>query len=113
MILTYCHSVTSVIGSTGLSCILCCSSLTSCRRCLNVLSHRVRLIFADIYSEWSKRWEPKDGVWLVWWMRYQIFAPLMLLQMLNLFWYYLCWRVAYRYALHHPRCFFCAHLFVT
>ncbi|KAI0774245.1 TLC domain-containing protein [Fomes fomentarius] len=50
----------------------------------------------DLLPEWSKRWEPKDGVWLVWWMRYQIFAPLLLLQMLNLFWYYLCWRVAYR-----------------
>lgn len=48
------------------------------------------------YSESANVWSPPDGVWLVWWMRYQIFAPLFLLQLLNLFWYFLIWRVAYR-----------------
>ena len=47
-------------------------------------------------SETSKRWSPKDGVWLVWWMKYQIFVPLLLLQFLNLFWYGLIWRIAFR-----------------
>ncbi len=30
-------------------------------------------------------------------MRYQIFAPLLALQGLNLFWYFFIWRIAYRY----------------
>ncbi len=32
-------------------------------------------------------------------MKYQVFAPLALLQALNLFWYFLIWRIAARYAL--------------
>ncbi|THG99308.1 hypothetical protein EW026_g3008 [Hermanssonia centrifuga] len=46
--------------------------------------------------ESSKRWEPKDGVWMVWWMKYQIFLPILLLQFLNLFWYFLAVRIGYR-----------------
>lgn len=47
--------------------------------------------------EEAKSWTPEKGVWLVWWMRYQIFAPILILQFLNLFWYFLIWRIAYRY----------------
>ncbi|KAI9001041.1 TLC domain-containing protein [Trametes punicea] len=50
----------------------------------------------DLMPETSKRWSPSDGVWMVWWMKYQVFAPLVLLQALNLFWYVLIWRIAYR-----------------
>ncbi|KAM5540479.1 hypothetical protein V8D89_005937 [Ganoderma adspersum] len=50
----------------------------------------------DLMPESSRRWSPDDGVWMVWWMRYQIFMPLVLLQALNLFWYFLIWRVAFR-----------------
>ncbi|RDX55587.1 longevity assurance proteins LAG1/LAC1 [Lentinus brumalis] len=50
----------------------------------------------DLVPESAKRWSPEDGVWLVWWMRYQIFAPLLALQGLNLFWYFFIWRIAYR-----------------
>lgn len=50
----------------------------------------------DLMPETSKRWEPKDGVWMVWWMKYQIFVPILLLQFLNLFWYFLIWRIAFR-----------------
>ena len=55
----------------------------------------------SVYSEFSlmpetsKRWAPEDGVWMVWWMKWQVFAPLVLLQALNLFWYYLILRVLY------------------
>ena len=34
---------------------------------------------------------------MVWWMKYQIFVPILLLQFLNLFWYYFVLRIAYRY----------------
>ncbi|TCD69653.1 hypothetical protein EIP91_006670 [Steccherinum ochraceum] len=50
----------------------------------------------DLMPETSKRWSPDDGVWMVWWMKYQIFAPILLLQCLNLYWYFLIWRIAYR-----------------
>ncbi|KAK7470545.1 sphingosine N-acyltransferase lag1 [Stygiomarasmius scandens] len=44
----------------------------------------------------SKIWIWADGTYLNWWMRYQVFAPLLLLQLLNLFWYYLILRIAVR-----------------
>lgn len=46
-------------------------------------------------------WAPETGAWLTWWMKYQIFAPILLLQFLNLFWYFLIWRVLLRYV-HVP-----------
>lgn len=50
----------------------------------------------DLIPEVSRVWAPSQGAWLVWWMKYQIFAPLLFLQILNLFWYYLIWRIAIR-----------------
>jgi len=44
----------------------------------------------------ARRWSPRDGVWLAWWMKYQIFIPIVLLQIVNLFWYFLILRIAYR-----------------
>lgn len=35
---------------------------------------------------------------MLWWMRYQIFAPILLLQFLNLFWYFFILRIGARYA---------------
>ncbi|GLB33906.1 putative TRAM, LAG1 and CLN8 homology domains containing protein [Lyophyllum shimeji] len=46
--------------------------------------------------ESSKTWNPAGGAWLTSWMPNQIFAPLFLLQLLNLFWYYLMMRILYR-----------------
>ena len=43
------------------------------------------------------QWAPETGAWLVWWMKYQIFTPLFLLQLLNLFWYFLILRILFRY----------------
>ncbi|KAH7914205.1 TLC domain-containing protein [Hygrophoropsis aurantiaca] len=50
----------------------------------------------DLVPETAKRWSVKDGVWLTWWMKYQMFAPILLLQLLNLFWYFLMWRILIR-----------------
>ncbi|KAI0347257.1 longevity assurance proteins LAG1 LAC1 [Trametopsis cervina] len=50
----------------------------------------------DLMPASSQQWSPKDGVWLVWWMKYQIFVPILLLQFLNIFWYYLIVRIAVR-----------------
>ncbi|PWN49645.1 LAG1-domain-containing protein [Violaceomyces palustris] len=50
----------------------------------------------DLIPDHTKEWNPEKGWWLVPWMKYQIFAPLFLLLLLNLFWYYLSWRVLIR-----------------
>ncbi|KAF7433033.1 hypothetical protein PC9H_004979 [Pleurotus ostreatus] len=50
----------------------------------------------DLIPDEAKQWYPESGAWLVWWMKYQIFTPLLLLEFLNLFWYYLILRIAYR-----------------
>ncbi|KAF8621577.1 hypothetical protein AX15_007603 [Amanita polypyramis BW_CC] len=55
----------------------------------------------DLIPEAAKQWKTVDGVWLVHWMRYQVFAPLVLLQLLNLFWYYLMWRILLRAMVTH------------
>ncbi|TIA85487.1 hypothetical protein E3P99_03981 [Wallemia hederae] len=58
-----------------------------------------------LYSVWSeftliplenRRWWTPDGVWMVDWMQWQIFLPILLLQFLNLFWYFLIWRILIR-----------------
>ena len=45
---------------------------------------------------------PPEGVWMAWWLRYQIFLPILLLQLLNLFWYFLIWRILIRYRFVSP-----------
>ncbi|KAG8926480.1 hypothetical protein FRC02_008856 [Tulasnella sp. 418] len=50
----------------------------------------------DLIPEAAKVWNPEQGVWMVWWMKWQIFVPLFLLQLVNLFWYFLIWRVLIR-----------------
>ncbi|CAE6448769.1 unnamed protein product [Rhizoctonia solani] len=55
-----------------------------------------------IWSVWNEFWliKPENmmwdrarGVWLAPWMRYQVFAPLVALQAVNLFWYWNIWRI--------------------
>ncbi|KAI0053568.1 longevity assurance proteins LAG1/LAC1 [Auriscalpium vulgare] len=52
----------------------------------------------DLMPQAAKFWKPSEGVWMVWWMKWQIFAPILLLQCLNIFWYFLILRIAYRAA---------------
>jgi hypothetical protein len=37
----------------------------------------------------ARFFRPSEGVWLAGWMKYQVFIPIALLQLVNLFWYYL------------------------
>jgi acyl-CoA-dependent ceramide synthase len=48
------------------------------------------------YRQSARSWSPSKGVWMVGWMKWQIFAPLLLLQFLNLFWYFLILRILWR-----------------
>jgi len=61
----------------------------------------LRILFSVYYEfelipTWAQRWAPEDGVWMAPWMKLQVFAPLALLQAVNLFWYFLIWRILYR-----------------
>ena len=44
----------------------------------------------------ARVFEPFSGRALSWWMKYQVFTPILALQGLNLFWYVLMWRIVYR-----------------
>ena len=61
-------------------------------------------------SEHAKQWKPQDGVWFPYWMKYQVFVPLLALQIVNLFWYFLILRIAYRYVFIPPPFFIWRHV---
>ncbi|KAG6866437.1 hypothetical protein C0991_003955 [Blastosporella zonata] len=46
--------------------------------------------------EEAKVWDASKGVYFVWWLRYQVFIPIALLQCINLFWYRLMARILWR-----------------
>lgn len=52
-----------------------------------------------VTSEGAKVWSFENGTYLVDWVRYQMFLPLILLQFLNLFWYSLMVKILVRYVL--------------
>jgi len=63
------------------------------------------LNFKILYSHWFefdlispefRGWFPAQGLWMVWWMKHQMFFALLGLQFLNIFWYYLIWRILLR-----------------
>lgn len=59
-------------------------------------------ILYSVYTQFTliplenRRWWTPDGVWMVGWMQWQIFLPILALQLLNLFWYFLIWRILIR-----------------
>lgn len=55
-------------------------------------------MYADytLIPDYARTFYPSRGHWLVWWMQCHVFAPLLLLLLLNLFWYVIMWRVLYR-----------------
>lgn len=66
---------------------------------------RIYLSAMTLYSVYKDFWlipkssmhlRPMTGAWLAPWMRWQIFAPLFLLLLLNIFWYVLIWRILIR-----------------
>ncbi|KZT62224.1 longevity assurance proteins LAG1/LAC1 [Calocera cornea HHB12733] len=50
----------------------------------------------DLVAPQHRYWDPPTGAYLAPWMRYQIFAPIALLQVLMFFWSFLMWRILYR-----------------
>ena len=64
--------------------------------CVQVSSFMACAITYSQHSEWTKKWSWEEGVYLVSWMRYQVFIPLLLLQFINIFWYYLMTKILYR-----------------
>ncbi|KAJ7047274.1 longevity assurance proteins LAG1 LAC1 [Mycena alexandri] len=50
----------------------------------------------DLVPEHARKWEAAEGTYLAGWMKYQVFIPITLLQILNLFWYFLILRIAFR-----------------
>jgi len=58
--------------------------------------------YDSLVPEFARRWSPSDEVYLTGWMKWQIFAPIMLLQILNLFWYFLIWRIVYKMFVGNP-----------
>ncbi|KAF5344131.1 hypothetical protein D9758_008861 [Tetrapyrgos nigripes] len=52
------------------------------------LLNYMRMDRAKIVAISSGVWIWANGTYLTWWMKYQIFIPLFLLQLLNLFWYF-------------------------
>lgn len=54
----------------------------------------------DLIVPENRQWDPPRGVWMARWIQYQIFLPMLLLQMINLFWYFLIWRILYRAVFH-------------
>lgn len=58
----------------------------------------------DVYVPKEARvFAPLSGVALAGWIRYQIFLPILALQLLNLFWYALMWRIVLRYGTIHSQ----------
>lgn len=60
------------------------------------------VILWSVWSEfkllpaWTQQWKPELGVWMPWWLQWQIFGPLFILLCLNLMWYYLILRIAWK-----------------
>ena len=53
-----------------------------------------------VYSpEHTRVFEPFNGVALAPWIRHQMFLPIAMLQLLNLFWYFLMWRIVWRWVI--------------
>jgi len=50
----------------------------------------------DLIPAYAHKWDWSEGVYFVWWLPLAIFASIGALQILNLFWYYLMWRILLR-----------------
>jgi len=59
----------------------------------------VNILLTFLRRESTKHWNWSEGVYMPGWMRYQIFLPLLVLQLLNLFWYSLMIKILIRFIL--------------
>jgi hypothetical protein len=60
------------------------------------------LLTCRIYRHDSKVWDPENGKFMPPAMKYQIFIPIAALQLINIFWYFLIWRILLRYLFFVP-----------
>lgn len=58
--------------------------------------HSVWYEYDAYVPEEARIFAPLTGSALAWWMKYQVFLPILALQFLNLFWYALMWRIVWR-----------------
>jgi len=56
------------------------------------------ILLTFLHRESTKHWNWSEGVYMPGWMRYQIFLPLLVLQLLNLFWYSLMVKILIRFS---------------
>ena len=42
--------------------------------------------YDTLVPSFARFFRPREGVWLVHWMKYQVFVPIFLLQLVNIFW---------------------------
>jgi acyl-CoA-dependent ceramide synthase len=70
--------------------------------CVHLSVAFVTLLTCQIYRHDSKVWDPENGKFLPPAMKYQIFIPIAALQLINIFWYFLIWRILLRYLFFVP-----------
>lgn len=50
----------------------------------------------DLIPDSTRRWSPSEGLWMPQWVKYQMFLPMTILQVINILWYYKIWRILIR-----------------
>ena len=63
---------------------------------LSALTLRSVYVHFYLIPQYARTFSPLRGYWLVWWMQAHVFAPLLLLLLLNIFWYVLMWQILIR-----------------
>jgi len=50
----------------------------------------------ELIEEHNRVWRPADGLWMPWWVKWQMFVPVLLIQLLNVMWSVSIWRILIR-----------------
>ncbi|KAI7945288.1 hypothetical protein MJO29_011676 [Puccinia striiformis f. sp. tritici] len=95
------YTVYQRTSEVSFACFLCVWTYFRHWQNLRIL-YSVYMEYDTLVPKFAQRWSPSDEVYLTGWMKWQIFAPIMILQILNLFWYFLIWRIVYRMIVGNP-----------